>query len=124
VSIKYSIISSLNFLSRLSRQIPVKDYRNLKLSESKDLGYIGLNNTIPKKVLFLVMPLPLVEEAKDKDKKPKAPDVIEFVLKQRAGSTATAPTYKLQVTRLCKGTVAEWNDLVKQLKTLEIKRHK
>jgi hypothetical protein len=29
-------------------------------------------------------------------------------LKQRAGSTATAPTYKLKVTRFCEGTVSEW----------------
>ncbi len=55
------------------------------------MGYIGMNESIPKKTLFLVPPLPLVEDAKDKDEKPKATDVIEFVLKQRAGSTATAP---------------------------------
>ena len=72
------------------------------------MGYIGVNESIPKKTLFLVPPLPLVEEAKDKDKKPKATDVIESVLKERAGSTATAPTYKLKVTRFCEGTVAEW----------------
>jgi hypothetical protein len=51
-----------------------------------------MNNTILKQALFLVGPLPLVEEAKDKDEKPKATNVIKFVLKQRAGSTATAPT--------------------------------
>jgi hypothetical protein len=65
---------------QLSRQIQVKDYRNLKLLESEDLGYFGMNNTIPKKTTFLDRPLPLVEEAKDKDKKPKATDVIKFVL--------------------------------------------
>jgi hypothetical protein len=31
-----------------------------------------MNNMIPKKTAFLVPPLPLVEEAKDKDEKPKA----------------------------------------------------
>jgi hypothetical protein len=67
----------------------------LKLSESEDLGYIGMNDTSPKKMAFLVPPLPLVEEPKDKDEKPKTTDLIEFLLKQRAGSTATAPTYKL-----------------------------
>jgi hypothetical protein len=61
---------------------------------------------IPKKVKFLVLPLPLVEEAKDE--KPKAMYMVKFVLKQRAGSTTTAPTYKLKVTRFCEGTVAEW----------------
>jgi hypothetical protein len=50
----------------------------------------------------------LVEETKDKDKKPNATDLIKFLLKQRAGSTATAPTYKLKVLTFCKGTVSEW----------------
>ena len=67
-----------------------------------------MNETIPKKTMFLVPPIPLVEETKDKDEKPNATDVIEFLLKQRAGSTATAPTYKLKVTRFCEGTVSEW----------------
>jgi hypothetical protein len=61
----------------------------LKLSESKDLGYIGMKDTT-----FLVPPLPLVEEPKDKDEKLKATGLIEFILKQRAGSTSSAPTYK------------------------------
>jgi hypothetical protein len=36
--------------------------------ELEDLGYIetNMNNMIPKKATFLVPPLPLVEEAKDK----------------------------------------------------------
>ena len=67
------------------------------------MGYIGMNDTIQKKTAFLVPPLPLVEEPKDKDEKPKATNIIKFLLKQRAGSTATAPTYKLKVTRFCKG---------------------
>jgi hypothetical protein len=64
----------------------------LKLSESEDLGYIGINKTIQKKTTFLVLPFPFFEEDKDKDEKPKATDVIEFLLKQRAGSNATAST--------------------------------
>jgi hypothetical protein len=77
--------------------------------EPGDLGYyIGMNDGIPKKTTFLVLPLPLVEEAKDKDEKSKATKVIKVLLKQGAGNTATAPTYKLKVTRFCKGTVAEW----------------
>jgi hypothetical protein len=71
-----------------------------------------MNDTIPKKTMFLVLLFPLVEEPKDKDKKPKATDIIKFVLKQRADSTATAPTYKLKVARFCKGTVAEWTGSV------------
>jgi hypothetical protein len=41
-----------------------------------------MNETIPKKTMFLVPPIPLVEETKDKDEKPNATDVIEFLLKQ------------------------------------------
>ena len=101
---KTSIITNSNFISRFSRLIKVKDYRNLKLLESEYLGYIGMNDTIPKKTMFLIPPIPLVEETKDKDEKPNATDVIEFLLKQQAGSTATA----LKVLRFCKGTVTEW----------------
>jgi hypothetical protein len=80
------------------------------------LGFIGMNKTIPKKAFFVVPPLPLLEEAKDKDKKPKATDVIEcIILKQRASSTSTGPTYKLKFTRFCKGTVAEWSDFHKAI---------
>jgi hypothetical protein len=46
--------------------------------ELEDLGYIGMNDTIPKKTMFLVPPLPLVEEAKDKDEKPKATNFIDL----------------------------------------------
>jgi hypothetical protein len=56
------------------------------------LGYIEMNNMIPKKTTFLVPPLPLVEEPKDKDEKPEATNIIKFVLKQRAGSTASYST--------------------------------
>jgi hypothetical protein len=57
----------------------------------------------------------LVKEAKDKDEKPKATNVIKFIMKQRAGSTATGPTYKLKVTRFCEGNVAEWIDFRKAI---------
>ena len=67
-----------------------------------------MNETIQKKATFLFSPLPLVEEPKDREEKPKATDLIEFILKQRAGSTASAPTYKLKVSRFCEGTVSEW----------------
>jgi hypothetical protein len=64
----------------------------LKLSESEDLGYIGINETIRKKTTFLVPPFPSVKEDKGKDENPKATDVIEFLLKQRADRNATAST--------------------------------
>jgi hypothetical protein len=64
----------------------------LKLSESEDLGYIEINERIRKKTTFLVPPFPVVKEDKDKDEKPKATGVIEFLLKQRADSNATRST--------------------------------
>jgi hypothetical protein len=64
----------------------------LKLSESEDLGNIGINETICKKTTFLVPPFPFVKEDKDKDEQPKATDVIEILLKQRANSNAIAST--------------------------------
>jgi hypothetical protein len=45
---------------------------------------------IRKKTTFLVPPFPFVKEDKDKDEKPKVTEVIEFLLKQRANSNATA----------------------------------
>jgi hypothetical protein len=77
-----------------------------------------MNHTIPKKATFLVPPLPLVEEPKDKDEKPKATDLIEFILKQQAGSTSSAPTYKLKVSRFCEGTVSEWISFRKAISEL------
>jgi hypothetical protein len=64
----------------------------LKLSESEDLGYIGINETIRKKTTLLFPPFSLDKEDKDKEEKPKAIDVIKFLLKQRADSNATAST--------------------------------
>jgi hypothetical protein len=64
----------------------------LKLSESEDLGNIGINEMIRKKTTFLVPPFPFVKEDKDKDEKPKATNVIAFLLKERADSNATAST--------------------------------
>jgi hypothetical protein len=63
----------------------------LKLSESEDLGYIGIKETIRKKTTFLVPPFPFVKEDKDKDEKPKATSVIEFLLK-REPTVNTAST--------------------------------
>jgi hypothetical protein len=86
----------------------------LKLSESKDLGYIGINKTIGKKTTFLVPPFPFVKEDKDKDEKPKAADVIECLLKQRAGSNATASTYTLKVKGFAKGLLQNGLNSVKE----------
>ena len=67
--------------------------------------YEDMDNPVPKKIAFLVPPLPLIEEAEEDS---KSTDVIEFLLKQRAGSGATAPSYKLKVHRFQEGTVGQW----------------
>jgi hypothetical protein len=74
-----------------------------------------MDETIPKKKDFLVPSLPLVEEATDKA---KVTDVIEFLVKQRAGSTATGATYKMKVQRFNEGTVSEWIAVRKSIKEL------
>jgi hypothetical protein len=73
-----------------------------------------MNETIRKKTTFLVLPFPFVKEDKDKDKKPKATDVIEFLLKQRAGSNATAATYTLKVKDFTKGLLHNGLNSVKE----------
>ena len=114
-----STISNLNFLSRLSRSIRVTDYRNSRIRESEDLGFYettsNMSETIPRKSSYLHPPLSLSEDVVEK---PKTTDLIEFILKQRAGSTATAPSYKIKVARFCEGTVAEWIEFRKAIAEL------
>jgi hypothetical protein len=86
----------------------------LKFSESKDLGYIGINKTIRKKTTFLVPPFPFVKEDKDKDEKPKATDVIEFLLKQRADRNSTASIKTLKVKGFAKGLLHAGLNSVKE----------
>ena len=61
--------------------------------------------SIPKKHTYLVPAMTLIEETVDKD---TTRDVIEFLVKQKAGSGSTAPAYKLKVARFNEGTVEEW----------------
>jgi hypothetical protein len=86
----------------------------LKLSESEDLGYIRINETIRKKTRFLVPPFPFVKEDKDKDKKPKTTGVIKFLLKQRADTNSTASTYALKVKGFAKGLLQNRLNSVKE----------
>jgi ribosomal protein L16/L10AE len=74
-----------------------------------------MNETIPKKRDFLVPALPLIEEVADKA---KATDVIEFLVKQRSGSTSTGPTYKVKARRFNEGTVSKWIAVRKSIKEL------
>jgi hypothetical protein len=86
----------------------------LKLSETEDLGYIGINKTIRKKTTFLGPPFSVVKEDKDKDEKLKSTNVIEFLLKQRADSNATASTSTLKVKGFAKGLLHNGLNSVKE----------
>jgi hypothetical protein len=107
--------SNKNFLADLSQKIRVKDNWNQRLRESQNLGYFGMDKTIPKKRDFHIPALPLIEEITDKA---KATDVIEFLAKQHAGSTSTGPTYKVKVQRSNEGTVSKWIAIRKSIKEL------
>jgi hypothetical protein len=74
-----------------------------------------MDETIPKKREFLVPALPLTEEVADNA---KAMDGIEFLAKQRSGSTSTGPTYKVKVQRFNEGTVSKWIAVRKSIKEL------
>ena len=66
-----------------------------------------MDENVPKKAAYLTPPLPLVEETVALDK--TSTDVIEFQLKQRAGTTgANAATYKMKVSRFQEGSVGDW----------------
>jgi hypothetical protein len=82
--------------------------------ESEDLGWLGEMDTIPRKTSFLIPPLPLIED--EEAENAKTTDIIEFTLKQKAGSSSTGSTYKLKVNRFCEGTVSEWIDFRKAIK--------
>ena len=95
-----------NFLSTLTRKIQVTEYLRLQQLSTGDLGYLGMETTIPKKTSYLNPSLTLVEDVPDATKKSEG---ITSVLKQRANATAaTAATYKMTVQRFDEGTVQEW----------------
>ena len=84
--------------------IRVQDYKRSKFEESQNLGCYKMES-IPRKPTYLAPAMALIEEKVDKD---ASRDVIEFLVKQRAGSGATAPSYKLKVARFNEGTVEDW----------------
>ena len=99
-------ITNPKFLSHLTRQIRIREFRSQKNQESRHPGYLNMNETIPRKASFLVPPMPLVGPPDDRE---TATDVIEFTLKQKAGSAKAADsTYKLKVHRFNEGTVQDW----------------
>ena len=74
-----------------------------------------MDEMIPKKQDFLVPALPLIKEVAEKA---KTTDVIEFLAKQRSGSTVNGPTYKVKVQRFNEGTVSEWIAIRKAIREL------
>jgi uncharacterized protein (DUF885 family) len=78
---------------------------------------------LKRKTTFLVPPFPFVKEDKNKDEKPKATDIIEFLLKQRADSNATASTKTLKVKGFAKGLLHNGLNSVKEFPSLEAKQH-
>jgi hypothetical protein len=81
----------------LKRKIEVTAYLQLKKLGQGSLGYIGMDNPIPKKTSYLVPSLTLVEEEQDDDVKTST-ESISYILKQKAGATgSTASTYKIYV---------------------------
>ena len=111
-SITITIVNpNRNFLANLLRKIREKEERNLRVKESLDLGYFGMDETIPKKRDFLVPALPLIEEVAEKA---KTTDVIEFLAKQRSGSTVSGPTYKVRCSASTKELLANGSQSARQ----------
>ena len=77
---------------------------------------MNLNDRIPRKPprgmepCLTLFPKPS-QEAEEKD-------LVEFTMKVRAGSGATAPSYKRRVARFANGTPTEWIDLLESLEEL------
>jgi hypothetical protein len=99
-----SNLTNKSVLSTITRLIRVQDYKRVQFEESQNLGCYNMES-IPRKPMYLMPAMALIEEKIDKD---ASRDVIEFLVKQRAGSGATAPSYKLKVARFNEGTVEDW----------------
>lgn len=69
-----------------------------------------MENSIPKKTAFLTPCLPL--EVLEKQEKKSESDYVTYTLKVRAGSAASAPTYKMKVAKFDNGTPGEWIDVI------------
>ena len=75
-----------------------------------------MNERIPRKPARGVEPcLTLFPKA---SQEPEEKDLVEFTMKVRAGSAASAPTYKRRVARFANGTPSEWINLLESLEEL------
>ena len=77
---------------------------------------IKMEKTIPKKIPFLTPCLPL--EASDKEDKKEESEYVTFTLKVRAGTGASAPSYKMKVAKFEDGTPAEWIEVLDSLEEI------
>ena len=106
INITLSTNSRRFSLQDFTRKIRVQAYREAKM----------LTDRIPRKPTNGVEPcLTLFPKA---SQEPAEKDLVEFTMKVRAGSAATAPTYKRRVARFANGTPAEWIDLLESLEEL------
>ena len=107
-----STSSNLRYFSLqdFTRNIRVQAYRQAKANA------MNMNDRIPRKPTrgmepcLTLFPKPS-QEAEEKD-------LVEFTMKVRAGSGATAPSYKRRVARFANGTPAEWINLLESLEEL------
>jgi hypothetical protein len=75
-----------------------------------------MEETIPKKIPFLTPCLPL--EASDVEDTREESDYVTSVLKVRAGTGSTAPSYRMKIAKFEDGTPAEWIDVVNALEEI------
>jgi hypothetical protein len=75
-----------------------------------------MEKAIPKNIPFLT-PCLLLEASDDEDNKEES-DYVTFVLKVRAGTGSTAPSYRMKVAKFEDGTPAEWIDVVNALEDI------
>ena len=108
-------MSNIASKSSNSRYFSLQDFtRNIRVQAyRKDRE---MNDRIPRKPTKGVEPcLTLFPKP---SQEPEEKDLVEFAMKVRAGSGATAPTYKRRVARFANGTPDEWINLLESLEEL------
>lgn len=78
--------------------------RFIKIKQLQEMK--NMQSTIPKKVLELKPCLPLI--AQESEETDAATEFVEFLLKVKAGSGSTAPSYKKRVQRFDEGSPMQW----------------
>jgi hypothetical protein len=95
------VILTIPFFKELYKQVRLLDFKNR-----------NMDATIPKKTPYLTPCLPLVEPEKETSDETT---LVTFSLKVRAGSAATATTYKMKVAKFGSGTPAIWIEVLNSL---------